>query len=350
MRTATAAGPRPAIRDLVLVRAPRASGAGRLNVLEPLLEARALRAVLGREARVESRRELQRRRNRRSVAVELADGSCFVVKYDRKAGRVAQEASRLGAANRLEGIDTPRLRGATRHYLVQDFVAGEGVDALAVRSTAEKRVELFLLAARVLVAIHASRSAVPGTATLPEPCAPARLAARLQRAWREIETRGFPCWEAQQGSVPPAWRRAFGEPAIAKLVSDLGVAEEGCVLGHGDFQPRHLLRSPDGRLFVVDWMGMSLVPPWVELANLLRWLAPAERSAVTAAYLEAAQRRGLLREVSHARAAALAESGLAFAHLILAKQMVRKLARAGARPGHLRSFRDSLDALAEAAG
>ena len=94
---------------------------------------------------------------------------------------------------------------------------------------------------------------------------------------------------------------------------------------------------------------MSRVTPWVELAHLLRWLAPAERSAVTAAYLEAAQRRGLLREVSEARSASLAASALLYDHLIVAKQMVRKLGRAS-RPGHLRSFRTSLDALAEGAG
>ena len=120
------------------------------------------------------------------------------------------------------------------------------------------------------------------------------------------------------------------------------------MLGHGDYQPRHLLRSPDDRLFVVDWIAMSLVSPWIELAHLLRWLAPAERDAVTAAYLEAVQGRGLLREVSAARSTALAASGLLYDHLIVAKQMVRKLGRA-CRPSHLRAFRASLDALAEGA-
>jgi aminoglycoside phosphotransferase (APT) family kinase protein len=121
------------------------------------------------------------------------------------------------------------------------------------------------------------------------------------------------------------------------------------VLGHGDFHPRHLVQTPDGRLFVVDWMGMSLVTPWTELAHLLPWLAPEERDAVTAAYLEAMQKHGLLREVSPARGASLAASGLVLHHLIAAKQMVRKLGRAP-RPGHLRTFRASLDALAEGAG
>ncbi len=318
-------------------------------MLEPLREARALKAVLGPAARVRSRRELQRRRSRRSVAVELMDGSRFVVKYDLRAERVAQEASRLAIANGLEGIDTPRLRGSTRHHLVQDFVAGEGLDALARHSAGEARVELFARAARVLAAIHGSRSAAISALKLPEPCSPGRLAARVRRAWHEIEARGFPRWEAQQGSVPPAWRRAVGEDVLARLVADLGAAGDGCVLGHGDFQPRHLLRSPEGPLFVVDWIAMSRGSPWVELAHLLRWLGPAEREAVTATYLEAAQRRGLLREVSAARSASLAASGLLYDHLIVAKQMVRKLGRA-CRESHLRSFRTSLDALAEGAG
>lgn len=317
-------------------------------MLEPFREVRALKRVLGPEARVASRRELQRRRSRRSVAVELADGSRFMVKYDWRAERVAQEASRLGTANGLEGIDTPRLRGSTRHYLVQDFVEGEGLDALAKRTTGENHVGLFLRAARVLAAIHGSRPAAAAL-TLSEPCAPGPLAARVRRAWREIETRGFPRWEEQQGSVPPAWRGAVNESVLARLVSDLGAAGEGSVFGHGDFQPRHLLLRSDDRLFVVDWIAMSRVTPWVELAHLLRWLGPAERSAVTAAYLEAAQRRGLLREVSEARSASLAESALLYDHLIVAKQMVRKLGRAS-QPGHLRSFRTSLDALAEGAG
>jgi hypothetical protein len=321
----------------------------RASLLEALREARALKRVLGPEARIESRRDLQRRRSRRSVAVELVDGSRFMVKYDWRAERVAQEAARLGAANLLEGIDTPRLRGSTRHYLVQEFVEGEGLDALASRCAGEARVSLLVRVARVLAAIHGSRLAASAALTLPEPCAPERLSARVRRAWREIETRGFPRWEAQQGSVPPAWRRAVGEDLLARLVSDLGATGDGCVLGHGDFQLRHLLQSADGRLFVVDWIAMSRVTPWVELAHLLRWLQPAERSAVTAAYLEAAQRRGLLRELSQARSASLAESALLYDHLIVAKQMVRKLARA-CRPGHLRSFRTSLDALAEGPG
>jgi len=315
-------------------------------LLAELRDTRALRAILGRETRVESRRDLQRRRNRRSVAVELADGSCFVVKYDWRAERVAQETSRLGAANLLEGIDTPRLRGSTRHHLVQDFVPGEGLDALAKRAAGEARVALFLRAARVLAAIHGSRRAALGALKLPEPCAPGRLAARVRRAWHEIEARGFARWETQQGSVPAGWRRAFGEERVDRLVADLGATGGGCVLGHGDYQLRHLLRSPDDRLFVVDWIAMSLVTPWIELAHLLRWLAPAERDAVTAAYLEAVQREGILREVSAARSASLAASGLLYDHLIVAKQMVRKLGRA-CRPGHLQAFRTSLDALAE---
>ena len=311
-------------------------------------ELRALKAVLGTEARVASRRELQRRRSRRSVAVELSDGACFVVKYDDRAERVAQETARLATANRFDEIDTPRLRGATRHYLVQDFVAGEGLDALARRMRGEPRLRLFERAAAVLAAIHGSRAAA-ASLDLSEPCAPGRLAERVRRAWREIETRGFPHWEDHQGRVPASWRRAFDEQAASRLVSDLAAAGEACVLGHGDFQARHLLRTHDDRLFVVDWIAMAWLCPWVELAHLLRWLAPAERSAVTAAYLEAAQKRGLLREVSAARSAALADSALRYGHLIVAKQMVRKLARTP-QPGHLRSFRSSLDALAESAG
>jgi thiamine kinase-like enzyme len=270
------------------------------------------------------------------------------VKYDDRAERVAQEAARLATANRFDEIDTPRLLGATRHYLVQDFVAGEGLDALARRMRGEPRRRLFERAAAVLAAIHGSRAAA-ASLDLSEPCAPARLAERVRRAWREIETRGFPHWEDHQGRVPASWRRAFDEQAASRLVSDLAAAGEACVLGHGDFQARHLLRTPDDRLFVVDWIAMAWLCPWVELAHLLRWLAPAERSAVTAAYLEAAQKRGLLREVSATRSAALADSALRYDHLIVAKQMVRKLARTP-QPGHLRSFRSSLDALAEGAG
>jgi hypothetical protein len=317
-------------------------------LLAELRETRALRAVLGPGARVASRRDLQRRRNRRSVAIELADGSRFVVKYDWRAERVAREASRLAAANRLAGVETPRLRGATRHHLVQDFVSGEGLDALAKDAAGEARVALFLRAARVLAAIHGSRRAALGEIELPEPCAPGLLAERVQRAWHEIEARGFARWEAQQGSVPAGWRRALDEDRIRRLVADLAAAGDACVLGHGDFQPRHLLRSQGDRIFVVDWIAMSRVSPWIELAHLLRWLAPGERGAVIAAYLEAVQRQGLLREVSAARSAALAASGLLYDHLIAAKQMVRKLGRA-CRPAHLRTFRSGLDALAEGA-
>jgi hypothetical protein len=241
------------------------------------------------------------------------------------------------------------LRGSTKHFLVQDFVPGEGLDALAKRAEGEDRVALFLRAARVLAAIDGSRHAASGALKLAESCALERVDARVRRAWREIEANGFAHWEARQGSVPAAWRRAFGEERIARLVSDLGATGDGCVLGHGDYQPRHLVRTPDDRLFVVDWIAMSLVTPWIGLAHLLRWLAPGARDAVTAGYLEAAQRRGLLGGVSAARSAALAESGLLYDHLIVAKQMVRKLG-GECRPAQLRTFRASLDALAEAAG
>ena len=226
MRTATAAGPRPVIREC----SSRSARRGRST------------RVLGPEARVASRRELQRRRSRRSVAVELADGSRLVVKYDWRAERVAQEASRLGTANSLEGIDTPRLRGSTRHYLVQDFVAGDGLDALAKRSPGENSRRI--VPARGARARRDPRQPARRARcadSSPSPARLDRLAARVRRAWREIETRGFPRWEAQQGAVPPAWRRAVDESVLARLVSDLGAAGEGCVLGHGDFQPRHLL-------------------------------------------------------------------------------------------------------------
>jgi aminoglycoside phosphotransferase (APT) family kinase protein len=315
-------------------------------MLAELRDARAVKAILGRDARVASSRELQRRRNRRSVAVELADGSRVVVKYYWRAELVEEEALRLAAANALASIDTPRLRGRTRHHLVQDFVPGIGLDALANGSPPETRLAYFARAARVLAAIHGCKSAVLGGVPLAEPCAPARLDARMRRAWSEIEARGFPRWEAQQGSVPEVWRRAFDEQRIAKLVGELGSTGAACVLGHGDFQPRHLLFTPDDRLFVVDWIAMSRVTPWIELAHLLRWLAPAQHASVTETYLEAMQRQGLLRDVSPARGAALAASALLYDHLIVARHCVRRLAAPG-QPGRAELFRACLDALAE---
>ncbi len=316
-------------------------------MLAELRDARAVRAILGRGARVSARRELQRRRNRRSVAVELADGSCVMLKYYWRAELVAQESLRLQAANAICAIDTPRLRGATRHHLVQDFIPGEGLDVFAKRTPREARLALFLRAAHVLAAIHGSPRPVPGSVRLSEAFAPERLAAHVRRAWREIETRGFARWQAQQGRVPERWRRAFGEPRIAALVRDLSSTGDACVVGHGDFHPRHLVLTPDDRLFVVDWIAMSLVTPWVELAHLLRWLSPAHHAAVTADYLEAMQRQGLLREVSPARAASLAASALVYDRLIVAKHRVRKLAELD-QTQHVTTFRASLDALAEA--
>jgi hypothetical protein len=316
-------------------------------MLAKLRDARAVRAILGRSARVSARRDLQRRRNRRSVAVELADGSCVMLKYYWRAELVAKEAARLQAANALGAIDTPRLRGATRHHLVQDFIPGEGLDVFAKRTPREARLALFQRAAHVLATIHGSPRPAPGSVRLTEAFAPERLAAHLRRAWDEIETSGFARWQARQGSVPERWRRAFGEPRIAALVRDLASTGDACVVGHGDFHPRHLVLTPDDRLFVVDWIAMSLVTPWVELAHLLRWLPAAQHAVLTADYLEAMQRRGLLRDVSPARAASLAASALVYDRLIVAKHRVRKLAALG-QTQHVKTFRASLDALAEA--
>ena len=313
-----------------------------------LRDARAVRVILGRKARIASRRMLQQRRNRRSVAVELADGSRFVVKYYWRAALVAQEAARLAVANAFPAVDTPRLRGSTRHHLLQDLVPGEEFDAIAKRLSREDRLPLFTRAAGVLAAIHGSKRPTVAGLRLAEPCAPAHLAARMRRAWNEIEANGFCRWEAQQGSVPERWRRAFGELRIERLVRELASTGDACVLGHGDFHPRHLLVTPDDRLFVVDWIAMSLVTPWIELAHLLlRRLPLAQYDAVTAAYLEAMQRQGLLRDVSLVQGATLAASALLYDHLIVAKHGVRKLAGPG-QPGQVAAFRASLDALAEA--
>ena len=311
-----------------------------------LRDARAVRVILGRQARVASRRELQQRRNRRSVEVELADGSRLVLKYCWRAELVAQEAVRLVAANALPAIDTPRFRGATRHHLLQDCVPGEGLDAIAKRASREDRLPLFARAARVLAAIHGSKRPAVAGLRLAEPCTPARLAERMRRAWGEIEMHGFSHWEVQQGSVPERWRRAFDEQRIAKLVAELGSSGDACVLGHGDFQPRHLVLTPDDRLFVVDWTGMALVTPWIEVAQLLRWLSPTQRDAVTAAYLEAMQRQGLLRDLSFAHGASLAACARLYERLIFAKHRVRKLV-GPCKPGHVEAFRAGLDALAE---
>ncbi len=307
---------------------------------------RAVRAILGRNARVVSQRELQRRRNRRSVLVELEDGSRVVVKYYWRAQLVAREAARLATVNALASIDTPRLRGSTRQHLVQDHVPGESLDALRKRTSSDARLVHFTRAARVLAAIHASKPERVGAIPLHENDAPEPLAARMQRAWGEIETHGFARWEAQQGSVPERWRRAVDGQRIEKLARDLASTGDACVLGHGDFHPRHLLLTPDDRIFVVDWIAMSLVTPWIELAHLLRWLPRAQHDAVTAAYLEAMQRQGRLRNVSLAQGASLTGSALHYDRLIVAKQRVRKLARPGP-PGHATAFRVSLDALAE---
>jgi hypothetical protein len=318
-------------------------------VLAELRDARALKAILGSRARILSRRELQRRRNRRSLALELAGGTTVVLKYYWRPALAEEEAARLAVANGFAAVSTPRLRGATRHHLVQDFVPGEGLDVLAKGMPGESRVRLFARAARVLAAIHATPRAAVGSLALGEPYAPALLEARLRRAWQAVETRGFACWEAKLGSVPASWRRACDEARIRTLAGELGATREDCVVGHGDYQPRHVVRTPDDRLFVVDWIAMSFVSPWVELAHLLRWLPPADREIVIAAYLEDVQRQGRLREVSLARARSLARSALLCDHLVVAKHMVRKLAGAG-QPGHVRAFRASLEALAEAAG
>jgi len=318
-------------------------------VLAGLRDARALRAILGRDARVVARRDLQRRRNRRTVAAVLADGSSVVVKYYWRAELVALESQRLRAANAIEGLDTPRLRGCTRHHLVQDCVAGEGLDAFAKRTPREERLALFTRAARALAVIHGNRQTAQASVRLTEAFTPERLGAHMRRAWSEIETRGFAHWEAQQGSVPERWRRALGEPRIARLVRELASTGDACVLGHGDFHPRHLVLAPDDRLFVVDWIAMSLITPWIEVAHLLRWLPSAQHASLTAAYLEAMQRRGLLAGVSPAQADSLCASGLLYDRLIVAKHRVRKLAEPG-RAEHIAAFRTSLDALAEGGG
>jgi hypothetical protein len=109
------------------------------------------------------------------------------------------------------------------------------------------------------------------------------------------------------------------------------------------------VRTADDRIFVIDWIAMSLVTPWIELAHLLRWLPSAQHASVAADYLEAMQRQHLLPSVSPARAASLCASALHYDRLMVAKHRVRKLARSGP-PGHAETFRSMLDALAENAG
>ena len=236
--------------------------AGASELLAELRDARAVRAILGREARVASRRELQRRRNRRSVAVELADGSRFVVKYYWRAELVAQEAARLAAANRLAAIDTPRLRGCTRHHLVQDFVPGEGLDALAKRTPREARARALRARgarARRDPRQQARRAGRPAARRALRARTPRRAhAPRLARdRGARLRALGGAAGKRARG-LAPGLRRAADREARRAISASTG---DACVLGHGDFQPRHLLLTPDDRLFVVDWIAMSLVDP-----------------------------------------------------------------------------------------
>jgi hypothetical protein len=315
-------------------------------VLEAWREARAVRSLLGAGARVAARRELQRRRSRYSAVLDLADGARCVLKFYRRAPRAAHEALRLGAANALPEVATPRLRGCARHVLIQDFVPGEPLDRLAKRTAGAARAELLARAAVVLAAIHGTKRTARGLPELSESCAPRRLAARLRGAWALVEGVGFARWRALHGELPSHWRGALDAASLDRLAGALGATGEGCVIGHGDYHPRHLVRTAEDQLFVIDWSAMSLVAPWLELAHLLRWLGPEERAGVTSRYLDAAQRRGVLRTLAAARAQELAASALAVDHLLVAKQMVRKLA-SDPEPGAVAAFRASLDALAE---
>jgi hypothetical protein len=314
-------------------------------VLAERREAHALRKMLGRDVRVVSRSELQERRNRRTWILDLADGSRVVLKWYRRPGIAPDEAQRLAAANGLEGILTPRLLGGSRHHLVQECLAGEPLDRLARHSTPAGRVTITARAAGVLAAIHAAKLVALRTLLVAETCTPRALAEQLERARRLVAGPGLERWQALMGPVPAAWRAGLEAARFSGLGAALGASGESCVLGHGDFHLRHVLRTPDDRLGVVDWSGLSLVSPWLELAQLLRWHSPEGRAEVTQAYLVAAHSHGLLRGTVLADARSLAERALVATQLLLARRMVRKL-RPGARASHLDSFRASLDALA----
>src|SRR5262245_10661577 len=118
------------------LRGPALAPASRLAARR---EARAVRAVLGRDAQIVAQRELQRRRNRRTLAATLASGERVVVKYYWRSQLVALEAERLRAANERIAIDTPRLIGCMRHHLIQSCVDGEALDAFAKRTPREER-------------------------------------------------------------------------------------------------------------------------------------------------------------------------------------------------------------------
>jgi aminoglycoside phosphotransferase (APT) family kinase protein len=314
-------------------------------VLASWTEARAVKTVLG-AVRIASRRELQRRRNRYTVVLELGEGSRCVLKWLRDAEAVQAEAVRLAAANALGAIETPRLLGVNRHCLVQEFVAGDSLDALARSATPIERARLVARGARVLAAIHAAKLPASSPLALAESAAPARLLPRLREAWASVRSAGFARWQALHGELPEAWRGCLDDARLEELARELAASGKACVLGHGDFHPRHLLLTPEGTLCVVDWSAMALVSPWLELGQLLRWSGGPRREIVIEAYREEAEARGVVRGISAARARELANGALTVARLLVAKQMVRKLG-AGPKPAHLEIFRANLDGLAE---
>jgi aminoglycoside phosphotransferase (APT) family kinase protein len=308
---------------------------------------RAIRAILGRDARSESVEDLQRRRNRRTLAFDLEEGAGrYVLKFYRRRALVETESRSLEFINGVKQVRTPRYCGRARRHFIQEFIEGTYLDELSREEPYERFKARCFEAIRVLAGIHTVGSADCDVDWLRNTFAPDLLRARLERARARLEGVGFPRYAELSGKRCDAWSPAISESRIAELTRDLQATQDACVLGHGDFQPRHMIFTATGDIYVVDWVNLSLVTPWYELAHLVRWFRREDHAELVAAYHEEMRRRGRLLELSEACVARLARSALAYERICIAKDLVRKLqTRAGAV--HLAAFQSNMDALAE---
>ena len=201
----------------------------------------------------------------------------------------------------------------------------------------------------MLARIHAARDAVATRMRLRAPFERSLLAARLRRTLARIHRVGFPLFAAHAGPLPPAWSAFAWESLAERIVEDLHTTPDAAVLGHGDFCAANLVREPSGGLVVIDWDQLSLATPWRDLGRLLRGVPAPRRAELTARYLGAAQRCGLLPEVREPRALELVESGVLYDCLAVARIAAGSL-RARRDPRDVDEFREVIDRVVERKG
>jgi aminoglycoside phosphotransferase (APT) family kinase protein len=287
---------------------------------------RVLQHILGKPAQITAVRHHQHPGTGVIDIITTSDGVYVLKTYTQErvesrgsAARLAQiEIRNMELIRSATSFAKPHYYGSYQNSYLQDFVSG----TLLVRRLGEvapaERERYQNQSIDTLVAVHTAVGEVSDRRRMRRNFTAASLERMLGKAIARIVEIGIPAYRDKGNTVPKEWVRTLADFPIGRMVSDLAVTDE-YVLGHGDFKGDNLIVGDDGRLWVIDWLGMSKARPWYDLAYLLVDVPLAHKWPFVGRYVELMQQRGYLKGQNQAMTKQLFTSGMIYQELVRAR-------------------------------